>query len=104
MLRKNRHLFILLLLILVIMSSMVIVALDSMRSVAGIDEMRHKDATAERQTQIDEETTICSDSRESEMHDESYKMSSVAIFILFGITIAALLGALYIKHNLNNPD
>ncbi len=104
MLRKNRHLFILLLLILVIMSSMVIVALDSMKPVVGIDEMRHKDATAERQTQIDEETTICSESRELEMHDESYKMSSVAIFILFGIIIAALVGALYIKHNLNNLD
>lgn len=103
MLRKNRQLFILLLLILVIMSSIVIVALDSMRPVVGIDEMLHKDATAERQTQIDEETT-CSESRESEMCDESYKMSSVAIFILFGIIIAALVGALYIKHNLNNLD
>ena len=104
MLRKNRTHYFILLLIFLVMSSILIVALSDMRPVVGIDETQHQHASTEMQTHIDDQTTICLESREPEKNDDSYKMSSVAIFILCVITIVALLGALSIKYNLSNPD
>lgn len=96
--RRKKNLCILLLLVIAIVFVFV-----SLRSLVGTEELQHNTASCETQKQTDDSTTYV-EFIDSEKNEDSANLSFIAILILCGITVAALLEALTLKHNMKNNN
>lgn len=96
--RRKINLCILLLFIIAI-----VFAFISLRSLVGTEELQHNTTSCETQKQTDDSTTYV-EFIDSEKNEDSANLSFIAIIILCGITVAALLEALTLKHNIKNNN
>lgn len=94
--RRKINLCILLLLIIAI-----VFAFISLRSLVGTEELQHNTTSSETQKQTDDSTTYA-EFIDGEKDEDSAKHSFIAILILCGITVAALLEAWTLKRNMKN--
>lgn len=95
--RRIINVCILLLLIIVIISTSI-----SLGSLVGTDELQQKTKSSETQKQPDDSTITYAEFIDSEQNEDPARLSIIAILILCGITVTALLGALTLKHNMKN--
>lgn len=96
--RRKIYLCVLFLLIIVI------IFFISLRSLEGTEELQYNTTSSETQKQTDDSTTAYVEFIDAEKNEDSANLSLFAILILYGITVAALLGALTLKHNMKNNN
>lgn len=72
----------------------------SLRSLVGPEELQHNTTSSETQKQTDDSTTTYAEFIDGEKEEDSSNLSLIAILILCGITVVALLEALTLKYNM----
>ena len=79
-------------------------AFISLRSIIGTEDLQHNTTSSETQKQTVDSTTTYAGFIDGEKEEDSSNLSFIAILILCGITVVALLEALTLKYNMKKDN